>query len=380
VPGSLALSFLVAWWLVFGPVALGGPATFTIVTGRSMEPTFQDGDLVIARERSRYEVGDVVVFPVSRGRVVIHRIIEGSPTAGWITQGDNNDRRDSWIVPDPAILGEKWLSFPGAGLPFRWTQENPLAFGAVVALVVTLSVVGLRRRLRLHPFLADAVRTGERVSSVAERPAMEVLLLCLACFVTAVASIGIGLLATVGKLLSAGSLVLLVPGGLSLGAVVFLVRRLGDGVGVEEPRASLFVLSSRCWRVDRLPEVLDYVDHPSPRSLRTLLDRFRLPVLLHQDLNGAQTYLTITRNAIAHRWRPVNSDPVDESPALPVAVAPALPPTAAPMPLHDSTRTPTSTVDLTDLPWPPPDTSQLRPPPVPDLVGAGVWAPPSRDP
>lgn len=339
---------MVAWWLVFGPVALGGPATFTIVTGHSMEPTFMDGDLVIARERPSYGVGDVIVFPVERGRVIIHRLIAGNAEDGWITQGDNNDRRDSWTVPDSVILGEKWLYFPRAGLPFRWTQQNPMLFGAGVALFVAVSAIGVRRRLRVHPFLVDAMASGTRVSSLAERPPIEIVLLCLAGFVTAVASIGLGLLATVGRVLSFGSLVLVVPGALALVVVVFQVRRLGDGVGVEEPRSSLYALSSRCWRVDHLPQVLDYVDHDSALGLRAVLDRFRLPVLLHVDSAGVHTYLTITRRAIAHRWRVAN-EPArgDEEPKWP-------PPSVT-------------------VAWPPPATGSL---PASTGNGSVVWAPP----
>lgn len=342
-PGTLSLAVLAAWWLVFGPVALGGPATFTVVSGHSMEPTFHDGDLVIARARDAYSPGRVIVFPVSKGRVVIHRIVGGNAVEGWTTMGDNNERRDSWTVPDSAILGEKWLYLPRAGLPFRWTQENPVTFGVIVGIIVMAAVIGMRRRLRLHPFLVDAVHGGQRLSPVAERPPMEVLLLVLACFTAAVASIGLGLLATVGRLLDVGSLVLLVPGLASLCGVVFLVRRLGDGIGVEEPRSSVFVLSSRCWEVDRLPEVLDYVDHPSSHSLRSLLDRFRLPVLLHRDGHRHLTFLTITRGAIGHRWT-LTLDEGEEPP-----------------------------------PWPPPLVPSTEPVHPGSLVGVDVWAPPSLD-
>jgi hypothetical protein len=37
---------LLGFYLIAGPTSLGGPAAYVIVDGRSMEPTYQDGDLV----------------------------------------------------------------------------------------------------------------------------------------------------------------------------------------------------------------------------------------------------------------------------------------------------------------------------------------------
>jgi signal peptidase I len=107
---------LVAVWALAGPTGLGGPASYVIVDGRSMEPTYSNGDLVIARQQATYDVGDIVVYdaPVDAQFNVIHRIVE--PTSGgFITQGDNRDTADGWIAPHDTIHGASWLTIPKGG-------------------------------------------------------------------------------------------------------------------------------------------------------------------------------------------------------------------------------------------------------------------------
>src|SRR5437868_9645307 len=51
---------VVGWFVALRPAQLGGPATFVVVQGVSMEPTYHTGDLVISHRQSSYAVGDVV--------------------------------------------------------------------------------------------------------------------------------------------------------------------------------------------------------------------------------------------------------------------------------------------------------------------------------
>ena len=53
-----------AWFVWLRPVNLGGDVSYVMVQGKSMEPTFHDGDLVIARRGGTYHRGDVVAFRV----------------------------------------------------------------------------------------------------------------------------------------------------------------------------------------------------------------------------------------------------------------------------------------------------------------------------
>jgi len=124
---------LVGWWTILAPVALGGPATFVVVHGRSMEPVHHAGDLLIARRGDGHAVGDVIVFLAPDGRRhVIHRIVAGDAMAGWITKGDANARVDPWSVPDDAIVGRSWAVLPWFGTAILAVQRDPIRFAAAV--------------------------------------------------------------------------------------------------------------------------------------------------------------------------------------------------------------------------------------------------------
>ena len=51
--GLAAIVMLAMGWVtVLRPAVLGGDAAYVIVDGRSMEPTYEDGDLVLVRRSS----------------------------------------------------------------------------------------------------------------------------------------------------------------------------------------------------------------------------------------------------------------------------------------------------------------------------------------
>jgi signal peptidase len=136
-----AASFVVliaTWWAFLAPAAFGGPASFVIVQGRSMEPAYSEGDLVVARAASEYRVDDVVIFRAADGRrYIIHRIVGGDAVGGWATQGDGNVRADRWSVADDAIIGREWLVLPRIATAIASVQRAPFRFAAAVGLVVT---------------------------------------------------------------------------------------------------------------------------------------------------------------------------------------------------------------------------------------------------
>nr|MDP9494835.1 signal peptidase I [Actinomycetota bacterium] len=136
----LAVSLLV----VFAPTTVGGAASYVIVSGDSMRPTFSDGDLVVVRQGD-YHVGEIVAFETGRG-LVIHRIVGGSAQSGFVMQGDNKENPDPWHPTDEAIVGKHFAQIPGAG---RWTQTligNPAWFGALIGGLGSLMLWSPRRR------------------------------------------------------------------------------------------------------------------------------------------------------------------------------------------------------------------------------------------
>lgn len=146
IRGLIVATAAVAAFFFLAPRQLGGWASYAIVSGTSMLPTLQEGDLVMARERPQYEVGDIVLFEVDGGRV-IHRIV-GESEEGFIVQGDNKPRVDNWTPDHDEILGSQVVRVPRVG---RWiydAQQNPYIFGALLGGLGSLGIAGTRRRRR----------------------------------------------------------------------------------------------------------------------------------------------------------------------------------------------------------------------------------------
>ena len=82
-----------------------------LVSGNSMHPTYESGDLIIAWTQDDYKLGDIIVYhpddlPCSRCNIV-HRIVDQNELdGGWITKGDNNDFLDPWQPQNSEIIGE----------------------------------------------------------------------------------------------------------------------------------------------------------------------------------------------------------------------------------------------------------------------------------
>ena len=141
---------LVAAWFLIWPTSLGGPMTYVMVSGPSMEPLYESGDFIVARERSAYDVDDVVVFASPKGNVV-HRIVDGDAADGFVTQGDNNPVMDPWRTTPDDILGEVVLAVPGMGswvLAARtWLLTPPMPY-AIAGFVFVLIVFGGKKPRR----------------------------------------------------------------------------------------------------------------------------------------------------------------------------------------------------------------------------------------
>ncbi|KGM08384.1 signal peptidase I [Cellulomonas bogoriensis] len=121
------------------PTSLGGCTTLTIVSGRSMEPTYSSGDLVVARCGAA-QVGDVIVYrpPGVDGARVIHRVV-GGDAQGWVVQGDNNDFLDPWRPAADRVDGVAAVHLPHLGRvasllidPVTWVSVMLLALAVVV--------------------------------------------------------------------------------------------------------------------------------------------------------------------------------------------------------------------------------------------------------
>lgn len=147
-----ALVLLVVAWILLGPRQLGGSASYALVAGSSMEPQIHRGDLVVARSRAHYKIGDAVVYHNAQlDQNVLHRIV-GQDGSRFVLKGDNNDFIDPIHPKQSDLVGRLWFTAPGLGRVVEWLRV-PL-HAAVVAAFASLLAFGLGgrgRRLRSTP-------------------------------------------------------------------------------------------------------------------------------------------------------------------------------------------------------------------------------------
>jgi signal peptidase len=127
-----------AWFL--WPSSFGGATTFIIVNGHSMEPDYLPGDLLVARAGVP-AVGDVVVYhpPGYGNAMVVHQIVGGDGSSGWVMQGKNNDFIDPWKPTNDQVVGLVQVHFPSFGglgvvllSPFVWAAILVIALGLLL--------------------------------------------------------------------------------------------------------------------------------------------------------------------------------------------------------------------------------------------------------
>jgi signal peptidase I len=134
--------FAIGWWLL-GPSQLGGPTSYAVLSGISMEPHLERGDLVLTRAKPSYTVGEVVLYEDHEtGSRVLHRII-GERNGHFVTKGDNNDFIDPVHPAPDEVVGKFWFAVPGAGSVLAWLKE-PVNLAILLTLLVLASLGGGR--------------------------------------------------------------------------------------------------------------------------------------------------------------------------------------------------------------------------------------------
>ena len=133
--------------LVAAVALLTGAVGLVTTSGRSMNPAYRDGDLVIVAAADRYATGPIVAYRDDvHDLVVLHRIVGGDPD-GYELKGDNNAAVDTLRPPQRDLIGRAVLHVPGAGVWLdRLTGPGPLAVAALV--LMTLGAWIRRRRRR----------------------------------------------------------------------------------------------------------------------------------------------------------------------------------------------------------------------------------------
>jgi signal peptidase I len=152
----MVFELLVAGGLIMAlwPTSMGGRISYSEVSGHSMLPAYEPGDLVIAVAAPSYSVGDAVVYAVPKGEVggglrVIHRIVGGNESTGFTMKGDNNEFVDPWRPRRGDILGHVAVRFPRVGGWLAWVTR-PVNLGILCASI-TVTCMLWRRSAETSP-------------------------------------------------------------------------------------------------------------------------------------------------------------------------------------------------------------------------------------
>lgn len=295
----------VIWWLTLAPTQLGGPVTLAVVSGTSMQPALQDGDLVIAYRQSDYALGDTVIYD-KLGGIVIHEIYAevsdaakpvGSSTAPeFKTRGINNKYADSWRVYASDIRGRMVLVVPKAGAALVALTSNPL-FASIAATGLAAFVLLPKPRPKLSQELRAVLAHSATERRRIKRPlATQFTWLVVFTFATTLSS----------ALLLVKQVPLWPQVALSLMALVVATALLvwfwtyhATGRDLAEPQRSMAVLGPRLHRI--APDItLDAVPVASADELANIRARTGLPVL-HQIVDIVRDVQNATVQA-THRF------------------------------------------------------------------------------
>jgi signal peptidase I len=140
------LAVAVIGWYLFAPVELGGYDRYVLTQGTSMLPSIHGGALVITREQSSYRVGEIAAYHNSAmgGAVVLHRIV-AIHNGRYTFKGDNNQQADLYPPTKSALIGEKWLYWPGGGMLLA-NLGTPWIGGPLLGLLGMWAVADIGRK------------------------------------------------------------------------------------------------------------------------------------------------------------------------------------------------------------------------------------------
>jgi signal peptidase I len=152
----LVIAACVFWALFLRPQSLGGSAAYILVSGQSMEPLYHTGDLILVERSKTYAIGDIIAYRVPKGdpmagAQVIHRIIRGNATHGFVVQGDNRTAPDVWRPRQTDIVGSAQVRIPHAAVGLQFLR-SPLLLGILAAsFVFVYALTGRNKKQESEP-------------------------------------------------------------------------------------------------------------------------------------------------------------------------------------------------------------------------------------
>lgn len=159
----LALIMVVLLVASIGTAITKEPMFLSVIRSNSMYPVFERGDIVMINkvgDQADLKEGDIVVFTTPEGNLstkghIIHRIMEGDHTTGFITQGDANSYTDQlgegsppiqpeWVTSRALTIGDKPIVIPFVGfvpLLVEDYQTHPLLLpGIAICLALIIGI------------------------------------------------------------------------------------------------------------------------------------------------------------------------------------------------------------------------------------------------
>ncbi len=129
------------------------------VTGDSMAPTLDTGEIVIAQNQSRFETGDLIAFYYNN-KVLVKRVV-GSP-ADWITIDDEGNLSVNGVAVKEDYVSDKSLDPTDLEYPYQVPENRFFVLGdhrsasidsrsSVVGCVTREQLIG-KVFFRVYPF------------------------------------------------------------------------------------------------------------------------------------------------------------------------------------------------------------------------------------
>ncbi|MHA7276392.1 signal peptidase I [Arthrobacter sp. Hz1] len=133
---------------VIGAAIIAGQAAVVTTDGASMNPVYNDGDLVAIGRAPSYSVGQIAAYRLpGSNEVVLHRIIGGGQTA-FVFKGDNSQSIDTVKPSAEDLVGRELLHIPQGGVWLDRLASPPMLALMTFALVAGGGTTITRRRRR----------------------------------------------------------------------------------------------------------------------------------------------------------------------------------------------------------------------------------------
>ncbi|MEV6845843.1 signal peptidase I [Actinoplanes sp. NPDC051411] len=136
----LVMAAIGAWALMTERIS------YVVTSGVSMNPVYYQGDLVFVRKADSYHIGEIVAYHGSvPGQKVLHRIIGGNSSSGFVFKGDNNQSTDPLRPAGDQLIGHAALLVPNGGY---WLKPllGPTGLGMIGFLFVGSGTAVARNR------------------------------------------------------------------------------------------------------------------------------------------------------------------------------------------------------------------------------------------